>query len=272
MQPRTLVTSSPATLYASPIARSLPATDAMHRATSSMWIRCTNGKPSARHEDRASLPQALEEDRLAGGERRARADRVRDAHRRRREALVLEEAPQVVLTLHLADAVRLARVVVRRVVSPRLLAHGMHEAAPVHRHRAGEHEVLDAAPEQLDQRLEVAGPVRRVVEHDVEVVPMVGEHVRQHAGLLTVAVQAARAVRHLGQVAVEDGDLVTARRQLEQQPHPDVPVAAQNENAFAHPHRFSGDGADRGRAAGAGRARGAVSGAGLRRRPRAALG
>ncbi len=109
----------------------------------------------------------------------------------------------------------------------------MHEAAAVHGHRAREHEVLDAAAEQFDERLEVARPVRRVVEHDVEVVTMVGQHAGQHAGLLAVAVQPPGAFRHLGDMAVEHRHLVPALGQLEQQPHPDVAVAAEDEDALA---------------------------------------
>lgn len=91
--------------------------------------------------------------------------------------------------------------------------------------------MLHPAAEQLDERVDVADPVGGVVEDDVEVVSVRPEHLGERARDGAVDVQPAGALGHLGQVAVGHGHLVALLRQLEEQSHADVPVAAENEDA-----------------------------------------
>ena len=72
-----------------------------------------------------------------------------------------------------------------------------------------------------------------VVEHDVEVVAPVGQHLAQHAGLLAVAVQPPDPVGQGHLVAVQHRHLVAPLRQLAHEREADVPVAAEHQD----PHR-----------------------------------
>ena len=150
------------------------------RATSFTWTRCTNGNPSPGMRIGRPSSRRLKKSgsRVGSGVRGPSVCTTRSTvtGRSRRQ--------QQVLALHLADAVRLARIrIIRRVASARL-GDRLDEAAPIHGARAREDELLDAAGEQLEHRFEVGRQVSRVVEHDVELVAVRPERLEQRARLL----------------------------------------------------------------------------------------
>ena len=73
--------------------------------------------------------------------------------------------------------------------------------------------------------------VRRVVEHDVELVAVRAEHLGDGAGHLAVAVEAAGALGHRRLVAVHHRDVVALAGQLEHEVQPDVAVATHHERS-----------------------------------------
>ena len=190
-----------------------------------------HGEPVAGHEHGPAELEAAEEDRVARHQRAHRPERVRHAQAGGGHAVGLEQAPQVLLALDLADAVGLARVGVGGVVGAVRLEHRLHVAAAVGGGRRREHEVAHPPGEQGDHRLQVGGPVGGVVEHGVELVAVGAEHGLDGAGDRAVAVQPTRARGHVGLVAVHDRHLVAAAGQFEHEVQPDVPVPTHHEHA-----------------------------------------
>ena len=196
-----------------PAARSLPAIDAISAATSATWIRWTNenpspgtriGRPASR---RAKKIGSRDASGLIGPSVWATRSIVAGKPVRRRA-----EPEEVLLAADLADAVGLAGIGVGGVVGAERLQHRLHEAAPVDRRRAREHEVLDAPGEQLDHRLEVGDVVGRVVVDDVELVAVRPERRGQRARHAAVAVDPAHLRRDVRLVAVDDRHVVAAPR------------------------------------------------------------
>src|SRR3546814_8451997 len=78
--------------------------------------------------------------------------------------------------------------------------------------------------EQLDHGLEVGHRLRGVVEHDVELVAVGAQRLRERPGLAPIGVDAPAPFGQVGDVAVDDCDLVPAPGQLEDEVQPDVAV------------------------------------------------
>ena len=184
-------------------------------------------------EDRAAGLQAGEEDRIPRDQRAHRAERVGDAQDRHRQPVRGVLIEQVLLATHLADAVRLAEIGVSGIVGAERLQHRLHEAAPVDRRRAREHEVPDAPAEQLDHRLEIGDVVGRVVVHDVELFAMGAEDLAERTRDAPVTVEPPHRRRDLGFVAVDDRHLMAAPHQLVHQVQADVAVAPRHQRPHA---------------------------------------
>jgi hypothetical protein len=160
-----------------------------------------------------------------------RPDGVRHPEGCGREAVAVVLSGEVILALHLSDAVGLPRIGVVVAVSCEVFTHWLDIAALVDRHRAREHELLHPTSEERDQGLEIGDSIGGVVEHDIELVFVVSQDVLEDTRLAPVTVQPAGSVGERRHMAVEHGDVVTTSGELEHEMAPDVPVAAENKDS-----------------------------------------
>ncbi len=91
--------------------------------------------------------------------------------------------------------------------------------------------MFDAPAKELDHGFQVGRRERGVVEDGVEVVAMGGQRGFELAGHPPISVDSARPVRQRGLVAVDDGHLVAAASQLEDEIASDVTIAAGDQNS-----------------------------------------
>jgi hypothetical protein len=88
--------------------------------------------------------------------------------------------------------------------------------------------VLDPTAEQLDQRRDVVGFVRGVVEDGVETVAFCREHLVQHSRSPTITVQPSYAVWQRRWMAIQNSHVVTKARELLHEVTSDIPVTSKD--------------------------------------------